>query len=266
MPGRIARTVVKARGKPPEKGSAAWLKLVAAIAKHSHNGQDICAQAGGRRVDGWPCESPWTRPNGLCKKHGGMVRRGAEHPAFKHGRSARVYRGLPQRFQEAYMASIMDDDLLSLRSELAMADARTEELVRRFDSGESGQRWQELGVASRALLAELGRDDPIPETLLARGQEIGALSEAALTDERAWRELQATHQHRRKLADTERKRLKDLHAYLTAEEALAIVARLTDTIVRHVEDKAALTAILREIQTLTGHDAAETRHQMQLIT
>ncbi|KKN88059.1 hypothetical protein LCGC14_0251310 [marine sediment metagenome] len=259
MPGRITKDLVKARGAPPEKGGAAWRKLVARIVRHVHQNQPICGEAGGRRRDGWPCESRWTMANGLCKMHGGAARRGAEHPAFVHGRASRVYDGLPARFKQAYLASIQDDDLLSLRSELAMADVRAGELVERLDTGESGERWRRLGQLAEGLVSELGTDDPSPDALRGKAAEISALSERAADDERAWRELRSSHQHRRKLADTERKRLKDLHAYLTAEEALAIIARLTDTIVRHVEDKAALTAILHEIQALTGNDPGDQR-------
>ena len=111
MPGPIAKDIVKVKGAPPEKGSPVWLRLVSNISKHVHNNQPICGEAGGRRKDGWPCESRFTRKNGLCRKHGGSAVSGAEHHAFKHGRSARVYQGLPKRFRDAYLASMEDDDL-----------------------------------------------------------------------------------------------------------------------------------------------------------
>ena len=253
MPGRLAK-VAGAKGMPPEKGSAAWKVLVATIAGGVHNKQPFCGLSGGRRSDGWPCESRWTKVNGLCRFHGGSAPRGAEHHAFIHGRSARVYRGLPKRFHDAYMASIEDTDLLSLRVDLAMSDARVEELVARLDTGETGERWQRLRVVAQELRKELVKEEPDSEALL---DEIEELAQAAASEERSWRELREASQHRRKLVDTERRRLKDLHAYLTAEEALALVARLTDSIVRHVEDKAALTAILEEVQTLTGHDPGD---------
>ena len=261
MPGPTAKNVIKVSGQPPEKGSTAWLSLIHDISKTVHNGQPICAVSGGRRTDGWPCESRRTMRNGLCRVHGGAVRSGAEHHAFKHGRSSRVYRGLPKRFRDAYMASIEDDDLLSLRADIALADARAEELVERLDSGETGDRWRQLGVVAGGLLSELAKAEPSFEQLADHGRMIEELAKAAVIEDRSWRELRDTRQHRRKLVDTERKRLKDLHAYLTAEEALAIVARLTDTIVRHVDDRAALTAILYEIQQLTGNDPREVRQR-----
>jgi hypothetical protein len=254
MPGRIVKTVLQIKGPPPEKGSPAWLALVDRVAREVHNRQPICSLTGGRRKDGWPCESPYIRDNGRCKMHGGNQPTGAEHHNFKHGRASRAYSALPARFKAAYMASMEDDDLLSLRADISLTDARMTELIERLDTGETGERWRGVATLSGGLTSELNHDDLDRDELMVLSVRLRELSEAAISDERAWRELKSTSQHRRKLVDTERQRLKDLHAYLTAEEALAIMGRITDSIIRHVEDKAALTAILHEIQVVTGND------------
>lgn len=262
MPGRVVKDVLKLRGKPPDKGTKEWVELVAQIGEHKN--QHFCAQAGGRRVDRWPCESTYVMKNGLCRMHNGGAARGVMHPRFKHGRKAEMFRHLPERFKKAYMASIMDDDLLSLRSDIALSDARVAELVERLDTGESRDRWAQASLEAAAGLVELNMEEPDLDEVEARFRAIENLVKRVTADERTWRDLKSSAQHRRKLVDSERQRLKELHAYLTAEEALALIARLTDTIIRHVEDKAVLSAILLEVQRLTGNDPADLNRQRQL--
>lgn len=190
------------------------------------------------------------------------VPRGAKHHNFKHGRTTLLFKSLPKRFKVAYTASLEDDDLLSLRSDIAISDARMQELVERLDSGESGARWEQVASITHGISEELGGDDPALDKLSDFAGELTQLHIEQKGEERAWRELKSASQHRRKLVDTERQRMRDLQAYLTAEEALAIVGRIADTVIRHVEDKAALSAILHEIQLTTGNDPKERRLEL----
>ena len=228
--------------------------LVNDMVPHVRDGRPFCALGGGKRKDGWPCESQYTiSPSGRCRKHGGSVKRGAEHHCFVHGRASGLYKNLPKRFRAAYMASLKDDDLLSMRADIAVSDARMAELADRLDTGESGSRWGQISVLAASLLEEAAEDDPKPDRFKSLALQLNQLCTAQTADDQSWRELKSTSQHRGKLVDTERQRLKDLHAYMTAEECLAIVARIADSIVRHVDDKRALSAILTEIQAATGN-------------
>ncbi len=268
MPGKICREILKrgrAGDKPPERGSAEWTMLINDMVPHVREGRPFCALGGGKRADGWPCESPYIiNPSGRCRKHGGNVKRGAEHHFFVHGRSSGLFKALPKRFHEAYMASLKDNDLLSMRADIAVSDARMEELADRLDTGESGARWGQIGVIADSLLEEAGEDDPKPDRFRNLAMELTRLCSSQTADDRSWRELKASSQHRRKLVDTETRRLKDLNAFMTAEECLAIVARIADSIVRHVDDKRALTAILAEIQASTGNTDLD-RGRLELV-
>lgn len=248
-----------------ERGTPAWAAACRRIkaAKKNPN-QPFCGQAGGRTTRGVPCKSPWLMTNGLCKKHGGKALSGIHHPSFKHGRSTMMFKGMPERFRKAYLASITDDDLLSLRADIALSDARYVELVERLSTGESSERWERAQLTVDLLETELAQKEPDFDFIQGRCQVLRDLASVALEDDAVWDKLRTQADHRRKLADTERKRLKDLHAYLTAEEALAVVARLVDSVIRHVEDKEALSAILVEVQQLTGNDPAERRRAHML--
>lgn len=259
MPGRIVGTILKVAGQPPVVGSPEWGALVKIILENAKSKHTLCCEGGGRRKDGWPCESPYLRHNGRCKMHGGNLPAGPLHHNYTHGRTSRMYKSLPARFREAYVASIEDDDLLSLRADISLTDTRIDELIQRLDTGESGQRWRQLGLMAQQLLAECRKNEPSVDKLRSRSIEIAEISGKALATDRAWRELKGAKEQRRKLVDTERSRLKDLHAYLTAEEALSIVSRLVDSVVRHVDDKAALAAILNDVENLTGNTHKQRR-------
>ena len=248
------------RGKPPLPRTKEWTKVCDEVQKLKGHGRPFCGLAGGkRRSDGWPCESPYIKKNGLCRIHGGNVLSGVNHPQFKHGRTSSVFANLPERFKEAYVASITDEDLLSLRNEIAISDAHHIELLEKLSSGENPQRWGQLSLTASAMIAALAKSEPDLAVVTKLAMDIDTLAVAAKGEEQTWRELRTQDRHRKVLVDSERARLKDMHAYVTAEEALAIVSRLVDTVIRHVEDKEVLGAILHEVQQITGNDPAQMR-------
>ena len=63
-----------------------------------------------------------------CKFHGGRARRGVEHPAWKTGAYSGV---LPRHLAETYEAALADDQLLSLRQEIALLRALAIQSVER---------------------------------------------------------------------------------------------------------------------------------------
>lgn len=63
-----------------------------------------------------------------------------------------------------------------------------------------------------------------------------------------WPQLDALIENRRKLVDTESKRLKDLHAMVSADRVMALVAYVSDAVKRHVKDPVALTAIFHDLR------------------
>lgn len=247
------------KGKGPKPGSDAWTDAVLRIRESMGTRQPFCGEAGGVKRNGWPCESVFVRGNGLCRMHGGNARRGALAGPWKNGRHSAFARILPARFRAAYEASLSDDNLLSLRSEIALADVRTYELLEQLSSGESGEAWSRAGVLADAIRTEAGADEPDPEVLRRLSDELAGLSEAGVGDAKKWREVREATEHRRKLSESERARLKELSSMISAEEALTIVARLVDIVMKHVTDTPTRAHMLYEIEALVGHNAAAER-------
>src|SRR5918999_1579701 len=94
--------------------------------------------------DGTPCERSPIRGRTRCRLHGGKT---PVVPACKQYRSGRYSTYLPERLRERYEQAEGDAKLLSLKSEVALTDARLIDLLARVDTGESGQLWATLKKA-----------------------------------------------------------------------------------------------------------------------
>lgn len=58
-------------------------------------------------------------------------------------------------------------------------------------------------------------------------------------------------EQRRKLVESEGKRLTAMQQMITIERALALIGRITEAVLRHVDDPAARQAIARDIRAIT---------------
>jgi hypothetical protein len=197
--------------------------------------------------DGTPCARSPVRGRTRCRLHGGKTLVGPASPHFRTGRYSAY---LPERLRARYEQAEGDAELLNLRGEIALIDARLVDLLSRVDTGESGQLWADLRRAHQEFkVAKRGEDVARMHTALARMEH---LIDSAVQDHVAWAEIGALIEQRRKLTESEAKRLVTLQQMLTAAEAMAIVHRLVDIVTRHVPDRQALSAIVVELQALAG--------------
>jgi hypothetical protein len=195
--------------------------------------------------DGTPCERSPVRGRTRCRVHGGKTPVG---PACKHYRVGRYSRYLPERLRERYEQAEGDAELLSLRSEIALTDARLADLLSRVDTGESGQRWASLAKAYEEFkVYRLARDVPKMNVALAK---IELNIEQATDDRAAWAEIGALVEQRRKLVESEAKHVIMHRQMLSTEEAMALMHRVVDVVTRHVTDRQALSSIVVEMRTL----------------
>lgn len=185
--------------------------------------------------------------NGRCYLHGGMTPRGVASPQFRTGRYSKV---LPARLTDRYREALDDPALLELREEISLLDARLADLLGRVETGESGEVWRLL----RAAFAEFTKARSaakIPEMTAALGV-IEGLIVRGLADYAAWQEVGAVLEQRRKLVESERKRLVEMQQMITSEQAMVMLAAVVDTVRRHVTDRSALAAISADIARLVA--------------
>jgi len=186
--------------------------------------------------------------------HGGRQPRGLAHPATKHGRFSK---DLPVRLLADYEAALKDPDLVALHEEMALVQAREADLVRRVSTREAGESWGDVRAAMAAF-RKAQRDDDAPAAAAALKRMEAALAEGE-DDYAAWAELLATIEQRRKLADTERRRLEALEQNINRQQALVLAAALQDAVRRHVPDPAVLSAIGLELGRILAHNGAVRR-------
>lgn len=243
----------QARDEPPDRKSADWDHLVAAIAQVK--GREICGAK--KKSDGWPCEaSPKSgkNDNGRCKYHGGNSRAGPAHHNWKNGRQSKYFAILPEKLRAAYALFLEDPEYLSLRAEIALTDTRMYELLERIDTGESTEHWQALDrqVSKLLTLARDANGDLDPSRLRDEVDRVVAIITDARSHERLWRDLFNVMEHRRGLVEIDRRRIESEEAMVSTATALALVGALVDIVARHVNDERALSAVYRDVNALVG--------------
>lgn len=169
---------------------------------------------------------------------------GPAHPAYKHGRYSKY---LPETLLPDFVAARKDKELLVLIDEIGLVDTRLSDLVRRLDKKESGALWKMLGNAWKAYKG--ARNDDDAAHWLA---EVGRLIQQGVGDWAIWNDILGTIDQRRKLVESERKRMVELQQIITADQAVTLISTLVDSVRRNVKDPVALSNISRDIAAIAG--------------
>lgn len=179
--------------------------------------------------------------------HGGASAKGLTAGQFRTGRYSKY---LPERLREKYQDAQQDPEILVLRDEIALADARLMDLLTRVDVGESGVLWKEL----KELLDQLSRNVEALDLDGARGalQRLQEVVGKGHTDASAWQEIQAVLMLREHLVRSERQRLVQMQQMISVEQAMTLIAALTESVRRHVTEPDALRAISADLARLTA--------------
>lgn len=182
--------------------------------------------------------------NGRCSMHGGKAARGAGNHNYKHGRySAYLPRGLRQQYE----AARHDEDLLSLADEIAVADVRIAVLMGELEDGGGKDRWEKVRTLVKKQRTSAGLSGPARDI----ADELCKLVDTQAADESAWEGIDSWFETRRRLSDTERKRLESMQTNMSLEQVLTLIGALHDTLARHVTDRSLLVAVTRDLLTLT---------------
>lgn len=186
----------------------------------------------------------------VCYHHGGATPVGVALPQFKSGRYSKH---LPERLLEKYQVARQDPDILVLRDEIALADARLTDLLTRVDAGESGGLWKEL----KGLMEQLGTGVETADLDVARAalKGLAGVVKKGSNDAAAWQEVQSVLLLREHLVRSERLRLVQMQQMISVEQAMTLIAALTETVRRHVTDGEALRSISTDLIRLTAFAA-----------
>jgi hypothetical protein len=216
----------------------------------------------GAHGDGLCHKSPLI--NGRCMWHGGKSLAGPASPRYIHGRNSRYpfikvpemskYDGaLSSNLQEAYLRSLNDDNRLALDNEMAVIDARLIDLMKRIDVDMSRTTWEDAknAVESLAVAARTG-DQRVAAEKLA---QLRSLFAHGNQDFELWEAYLKATEQRRKLVETEQKRLVLAQQTMTSQQAMTFLNNIVAVIKIHVSDPIILSAIARDVARLTTSTA-----------
>jgi hypothetical protein len=199
-----------------------------------------------------PCMRPASYGNIYCGFHD-------EHTngRMTHGRTSKYHGALPGRLLAAYEASLDDGRLLQMREEIALLDSRIVDLLARVDSGESGRLWARLAEVQRefSIARHQGKVDLMQEKLA----ELEALIVAGRRDAEGWREVQVALDLRRKLVESERRRITEQQQAVTAEQLAGFMSTLLELLTSEIEDRGTLARISRRLYQMVTIEAAPTQ-------
>jgi len=188
-----------------------------------------------------------TSPGLRCRIHGGKSLAGPASPSYKHGRYSRY---LPSHLVERYQEAITDPELLALRDEIALVDVRLAALLQRIDTGETTSLWSKLlAIHIQMQQALAGEDDEVFQNAF---QALGATIECGGREDDTWIAINRQLEQRRKLVESERKRLVEMQQMITAEQAMILLTAVVDVIRQNVTDRDTLASISTGIKQLVS--------------
>ena len=203
------------------------------------------------KTTGNQCLQPVISGREVCYFHGGNTPNGFDLPQTKHGRYSKH---LPTRLAGKYLEAQADPNLLNLRSEIALVDARTAELIQQVDTGESGRIWHAVRDTYKELNLAIQTNDS--SWMLKCLTTLDSLISAGTRDYAVWREISANIEQRRKLVESERKRLVEMQQMITSERAMLLIAAVVDIVRENVDDTKVLRAISADVGKLITVDAS----------
>jgi len=196
--------------------------------------------------DGHQCGNSAKAGLNRCRFHGGNVRRGVSHPNFRNGKYSKY---MPDHLMERYEQAREDKELLSLREDIAVVEARLTELMQRTSTGETDRLWERAStIAGQIHEAQIAGS--VPDVL----QGLSTLMEiikSGVQVSQAWNEVLILIDQKRRLVESERKRLVEMQQMISSEEAVSLMALLVTTVRNHVSDPTVLQAIGDEFLRLT---------------
>jgi hypothetical protein len=193
------------------------------------------------------CKNPAVTGYEVCRKHGGATPRGIANANTKHGRYSK---DLPTRLAGRFEDAINDEELGTLKSEIALLDTRIGEMLSNVDTEQYGDIWKQTNDSVHKLKAAINSKDG---SLMASAlNDLDACVRRGYSDMSTWDNILKLVEQRRKLTDSERKRMVDLQQMITAEQSMLLVTTLMRAVKTHVTDRHTLSAIANEIRAVTG--------------
>lgn len=202
-----------------------------------------------------PCGKAPSKGRTRCRKHGGASLVGPSHPNFTTGRHSKVLKG---GLAQVYETSLSDPNLVSVRDELALVDMRVSQLLEAIGETGNAKLLKEIRAKFDVFKAAGKKKGPNSAIEgLGALEQVDRLIDDALTAAATWDELRDTLDLRRKLSETETRRMRDLHQLIDVKTAIAMMTLLVNEVKKRVTDREVLAALSTQFVRLAGGGSSE---------
>jgi hypothetical protein len=202
------------------------------------------AVCGARTRNGRPCQRAPLAGRTRCRLHGGASLAGSASPRFKHGRYSKY---IPRGLRKIHDATSQDEELLSLKDDVRLLQTRQIQLLQRLGQAPLPP-WGEAQQLFKS--ASEGPEQDRAPAFAALGELLSQGAASARQQEQAWAELREVTQEKAKVAAAEWKRMRDLDALVTAEQALALVMLSLDAAKETITDERMFRAFNERVLAL----------------
>jgi len=149
---------------------------------------------------------------------------------------------------DKYLEAMQDKELLSLRSEVAVTEARMAELFGALDKGESVGRWQKLQETLDNLTrANQSGNKQATATALYR---LTSLIRAGAAERETWDEIYRCMDQKRRLAKSESDRLVQMRQMISYEQAMMFMRAVMVAVKDEVDDRRILHNIGERVRAI----------------
>lgn len=208
---------------------------------YREDGKQIC---GARKRTGGRCQSPPMKGRNRCIHHIGAGKNvGPDHPQWKDGRYSKY---LPRGLNDDYLDARVDEDILNMREQYALLDARLRNVIQRSASGEAAALWKQIGKEWKTFKTAQRVGDV--ENMTKQLDVVDDLVRRGAGEAMAWEEIARIIEQQRKLGETEQKRLVAMQQMVNKNQLKAVMGRIADIVQQNTTDPKLLNAIATEIR------------------
>ena len=203
-----------------------------------------------RKKSGRFCQRKRLKGKKRCGLHGGQSLAGIASKRYKHGRYSRY---LPTDLRKQYEESKHDTQLLSHEPDLRLMDLHLQTLVKQLDSTQSleafalaKEQWELFETAQ-----EKGDTDESEKIKL----KLRDLMHVDIPAGSLWGEIREVVEQRRKLLESESRRIQNSQNSMSGEQILALIEYIVDVLrssVSKYADRYIATKILQQVTNDIG--------------
>ena len=206
--------------------------------------------------------APIPGSNGRCRIHGGMslsVKVTGDGEIAK-GR-AKYAAFAPDSVVRKMVNADTDKELISLRGEITLIEARIHQLLERVEAEEAGVIWEK----ARDTLSKWQRSTRLAQEAVDAHErkrhesrareymlELDELINRGASDHMVWAEISKQLAEKRRMAESETKRMAQIEGTMTQKQAMEFALHVYDLVAENVTDVKALSNIQKGLTGLMG--------------